>query len=404
MAIEIGTCATVEEMRKGISPIFHFFGQHEPSDESIDRFGRVMRPERVHTASEDGTVVGGAAAFAFELTVPGGRVPAAGVTVVGVLPTHRRRGILRSLMRAQLDDVRERGEPVAYLWASEASIYGRFGYGIASLAGEVDIRRPYSAFAAPAEPYGRARLVSHEEALELFPVVYDAVAAGTPGMFARSREWWDARVLADAEWRRAGGGEMVRVVLEANGEPDAYALYRLHVAFEGGVSTGKTSVIEALARSPEGTRAIWRYLLDVDWMDRVTGSLLTPDHPLLLLVAEPRRLNLTVGDALWVRLVDVRAALAGRTFAAGDAVVLDVADEFCPWNAGRYRVGETVERTDDPADLGVDVTALGSVYLGGFTFAQLARALRVEELRPGGIERADTLFRTDRLPWCPEIF
>jgi predicted acetyltransferase len=196
----------------------------------------------------------------------------------------------------------------------------------------------------------------------------------------------------------------VRVVLEVEGRAEAYALYRVHPSFEGGLSTGKTRVLEALGTTPEAVRAIWRFLLDVDWMERVTAYLIPPDHPLLFLVADPRRLGLTVGDALWVRLVDVEAALAARSYREGDAVVLDVADDFCPWNAGRYRVGETVERTDDPADVRVDVAGLGAVYLGGFTFAQLARALRLEELRPGGIERADALFRTDRHPWCPEIF
>jgi predicted acetyltransferase len=223
-------------------------------------------------------------------------------------------------------------------------------------------------------------------------------------MFARSRAWWEARALADPEWRRSGGGEMVRAVLEEDGRVEAYALYRLHPSFAGGVSTGRTNVIEALGRTPEATRAIWRYLFDVDWMERITAVLLPPDHPVMLLAAEPRRLNYTVGDALWVRLVDVGAALAARSYEPGEPVVLDVRDAFCPWNEGRYRIGESVERTDDDADLLLPVDALGAVYLGGFTFAQLARALRVQELRPGALARADARFRADRHPWCPEIF
>ena len=404
MAVEVRTGRTPEELREGIAPIFHFFGTSGPNEEAHARMLRVLEPERVHAARENGVVVGGAAAFSFQLTVPGGRVPAAGVTVVGVLPTHRRRGILRALMRAQLDDVRGRGEPVAYLWASEAPIYGRFGYGIASWAGEVEIRREHAGFAQQLEAYGVTRLVGVDEALELFPPIYEDVAREMPGMFARSREWWEARALADPEWRRAGGGEMARVVLEVDGRPEAYALYRLHVSFARGSSTGKTSVIEALGRTPHGTAAIWRYLLDVDWMERLSAALLPPDHPLFLLVAEPRRLGFLLGDALWVRLVDVEAALAARTYRPGEAVVLDVRDSFCAWNEGRYRVGGGVERTDADADLALGVDALASVYLGGFTFAQLARALRVEELRPGAVERADALFRTDRAPWCPEIF
>jgi predicted acetyltransferase len=358
----------------------------------------------VHAAWDDGVAVGGAGAFSFKLTVPGGRLPAAGVTVVGVLPTHRRRGILTALMRAQLDDIRARGEPMAYLFASEATIYGRFGYGIASLQGALEVRRDHAAFASPFEPVGRTRLVSVEQGLELFPPIYEQVARETPGMFARTHEWWEARVLADPEWRRGGGGELTRVVLDVDGRPEAYALYRLHPSFAYGSSTGKTEVIEALAVSPAATRQMWRYLLDVDWMERVEAELLPVDHPLLLLLAEPRRSRFTVGDALWVRVVDVETALAGRSYEDGDPVVLEVQDAFCPWNEGRYRVGATVERTDAEPDLRLDVSSVASVCLGGFTFAQLARALRLEELRDGAVTRADRLFRTDRAPWCPEIF
>jgi predicted acetyltransferase len=401
VTIEFRPCGP-GELQEGLRPIFHFFGREPPADEDLERLARFLAPERLHAAWEDGVAVGGAGAFTFRLTVPGGRVGAAGVTTVAVLPTHRRRGILTGLMRAQLDDVRARGEQVAYLFASEAPIYGRFGYGLASFQGAIEVRRVHSGFATPFEPVGRTRLVSVEEAVELFPPIYEHVARETPGMFARSREWWKARVLADPEWRRRGAGELSRVVLEVDGRPEAYALYRVTLSFEHGSSTGTTSVVEALAITPDATRAIWRFLLDVDWMDRVEAGLLPVDHPLLLLLAEPRRARFTVGDALWVRLVDVEAALAARSYQDGDPVVLEVRDAFCPWNEGRYRVGDG--RTDDDPDLRLDVSALGSAYLSGVTFARLARTLRVEELREGAVARADALFRTDRAPWCPEIF
>jgi predicted acetyltransferase len=332
-------------------------------------------------------------------------VPAAGVSVVGVLPSHRRRGILRELMRAQLDDVHARGEPVAYLWASEASIYGRFGYGMASLGGEIELPRDRSAYARPFEPRGRVRLIDRKEALEAIPPIYERVARETPGMFARSRDWWELRALADPEWRRRGGGEMACAVLEVGGAVEAYGLYRLHPAFEHFTSTGRTDVIEALAVSPEATAEIWRFLLDVDWMSRIEAKLLPVDHPLFFLLAEPRRMQFMLSDALWVRLVDVGGALSGRSYLGDDELVLDVTDAFCPWNEGRWRVAPGgAERTALAADLRIEVSALGSVYLGGFTFAELARAARVEELRPGALARADALFRGDRAPWCVEIF
>ena len=403
MTVDIRVCGP-DELRLGLEPIFHFFGS-APTEQTAENFGRVLPADRMHVALEDGRAVGGAAAFPFELTVPGSRVRAAGVTLVGVLPTHRRRGILRSLMRAQLDDVRERGEPVAYLWASEETIYGRFGYGVASFTGEIELARDRSAFAVPLEPVGAIRLVGHDEALQLLPALYERVAADTPGMFGRTPEWWETRSLSDEEWRRRGESELNRAVLEVDGEPQAYALYRVKLQFEQGSSTGYTRVVEAMGRTPEAIAHMWRFLFDVDWMDRVTASLLPVDHPLFFLLAHPRRMRFRLGDGVWVRLVDVQAALAGRAYRDADPVVLDVADAFCAWNEGCWRVGnDGVERTEDAPEIRLDVTALGSVYLGGFTFAQLARAARVEELRPGAVERADDLFRTSVAPWCPEIF
>ena len=402
---KVRVCASVEEVRAAVSPIWHYFGRTGPNEDQIAPLARVLPAERVHAVWDDGRAVGGAGAFPFTLTVPGGRVRAAGVTVVGVLPTHRRRGVLRSMMRAQLDACRENGESVAYLWATEDTIYGRFGYGLASYSIEVDLPRERSAFHAPAEPFGQARLVPLGEAEPLVAPVWERVAAVTPGMFARSSAWWQARALADPEWRRRGGGDLRCAVLEAGGRSAAYALYRINAGSDRGVQIGSLDVVEAMGDSPEATRAIWRFLLDVDWIARTRASLLPVDHPLLLLVAEPRRLRANVRDGLWVRLVDVGAALSARAYAAPGAVVVEVADEFCPWNQGRWRVGaDGVGRTDEPPDLAGDVTALGAVYLGGLTWTQLGRSLRVAELRRGALARADALFRSDTAPWCPEIF
>ena len=365
----------------------------------------MLPPDRMFAARLDGEVVGGAGAFPFELTVPGGRVHAGGITVVGVLPTHRRRGVLRAMMRAQLDDLQERGEPVAYLWASEATIYGRFGYGLASWSGDLEVDRQRADFAEPFEPRGTVRLVDEATSLERVPPVYERVARETPGMFARSQAWWEHRALADPEWRRGGGGEMQRAVLELDGRDAAFGLYRVHTGFEYGSSTGHTRVIEAMGDSPEATREIWRYLLDVDWMATVKASMIPVDHELLLLLAEPRRARFTIGDALWVRLVDVEAALKARSYADAQPVVLDVQDGFCPWNEGRWRVSSAgVERVDADADIALDVAALGSVYLGGPTFDELRRACRLDERREGAVARADALFQAQRQPWCPEIF
>jgi predicted acetyltransferase len=404
VSVEIRPAAP-DELLAALAPITHYFGSAGPPPE--DRtFGvtRVLPDGRMHAAFADDAIVGGAGAFAFELTVPGARVPTAGVTVVGVLPTHRRRGVLRELMRAQLDDVHARGEPLAVLWASEGGIYGRFGYGLASLFGDLEIRRQYAAFARPVAWNGEARLVSLGEALGPVSEVYERVAAETPGMFARWEEWWRSRVLVDPEWRRSGGGEKACVVFDGGDGPEAYALYRVNSSFREGLSTGVTFVLEAVGVSPAATAAVWRYLLDLDWMERVQASNLPVDHPLRLLLTDSHGIRFRIGDALWLRLVDVDAALAARGYAGDDAVVVEVSDEFCPWNRGRYRLGAGAGRTDAATDLRLDVTALASVYLGGFTFSDLLRAGLLEEVADGAVARADGLVRTDRAPWCPEVF
>jgi predicted acetyltransferase len=386
-----------------LAPIWHYFGSATSPDESrAQRVLKVLPEGRMHVAEEGDAIVGGAGAFQFDLTVPGGSAPTAGVTVVGVLPSHRRRGILRELMRAQLDDVHARGEPLAVLWASEASIYRRYGYGLAALCGDLEVARANAGFVRPVERPGSVRIVDLKGALTLCPRVYDRVCAETPGMFARTREWWESRVLDDPEWRRFGGGELAVAVLEDDGRPEAYALYRLNFSYEDGLPKSAAVVVEAMGATPEAEVAIWRYLLDIDWMERIEAQLLPLDHPLLLLAAEPGRLRFRVGDGIFLRLVDVGAALAARSFEGDDSLVLKVADTFCPWNDACFTVRG--EKTMEEPDLRLSVDTLASAYLGGFTFSQLARVGGVEEVSEGALARADALFRTDRAPWCPEIF
>jgi predicted acetyltransferase len=402
---DVRPCDSAPEFRDALSSIWHYFGRSAPRDDQIASLAPILPAERVHAARDQGRIVGGAGVFPFLMTVPGGRLRAAGVTVVGVLPTHRRRGVLTAMMRAQIDDCRARGESVAYLWPSEDRIYGRFGYGMASLTGEIDVAREHVAFRESPDAFGQARLVRLTEAEPFVAPVWERVAAAVPGMFARTAEWWKVRTLTDPDWRRAGGGELQCVVVEAGGGPVAYALYRVNVAFDRGLPSGSVSVVEVMGDSPRATRAIWRYLLDVDWTARIVARQLPIDSPLFLLTAEPRRLRFSVRDGLWVRLVDVGTALSTRTYAGPGSVVVEITDEFCPWNAGRWRIGDGgAKRTTEEADLRCDVVALGSVYLGGFTWAQLAAALRVAETRPGALVRADALFHTAVAPWCPEIF
>lgn len=406
MAWDVRPVRDLEEFKRAVGAIGHYFGGWPPDEESTERFSRNLPLERMHAAFDGERIVGGAGVFPFELTVPGGSARCAGVTVVGVLPTHRRRGVLTAMMREQLEDVRRRGEPLAALWASEEVIYRRFGYGLASLSCEIAIPSGYAALREPRDERAVARLVPPGDAGPFIAPIYDQVRAGTPGMFARTDSWWETRNLADPPERRQGGGEKNVLVLDLDGEPAGYALYRVHTKFEAGASVGHVDVIEAVAEGPIATRELWRVLLDMDWKATLKGYLLPIDHPLLHQLAYPRRMQMRVGDGLWVRIVDIGAALAARAYGGDGAVVIEVADAFLPENAGRWRVGGgAAERTDAEPDLALDAGELGSVYLGGFTFGELVRSGLVRELRDGGTARADALFRFDApKPWCPEIF
>ena len=399
---DVRVCADQAEYNRAVGAIGQYFNP-PPNEEFLERLAEMLPYERMHAAFDGDQIVGGAGAFPFELSVPGGSLPCAGVTAVGVTPTHRRRGVLRAMMDTQLRAVHERAEPIAALWASEESIYGRFGYGISSWAGELNVPHEWDAFVEPVEPGGTTRFVTPEEALELFPPIYEAVRRERPGMPSRSEAWWRNRQLRMPEEESSAPRRFI--VLELDGAPQAYASYRTHFSFGGGSSTSRLTVREALGATPQATAAIWRFLLDVDWMATVELSLAPPDHPLLLLLANPRRAQYRFGDGLWIRIVDLPAALSGRTYGEGGPLILEVRDAICDWNDGRWRLeGGECARTDEKPDLALDISALGSAYLGAVSFAELREALRLEEVNEGAVARADALFAWRPLPWCLEIF
>ena len=401
MSFDVRPCADPAEFQDALMAIGQYFGM-EPGGDLSEQFARLLPLERMNAVWDGGQIVAGAGSFPFVLSVPGGELPCSGTTVVGVSPTHRRRGLLRAMMRAGLDEAHERGEPLAALWASEEPIYGRFGYGQAGFAGEIAARKGRDAFVTPRERSGTVRLVQPDEALEAFPPIWEALARQRPGMHSRSRDWWELRTLA----AHARNGKANRfALLELDGAPAAYAIYHHEPKWDDGVSTGRVVVVEAIGAMPEAVAELWRFLLDIDWVETISASLLPPDHPLFFLLAEPRRMRYRRGDGLWVRLVDVGAALAGRLYSSEPDLVFEVRDAFCPWNEGRWHLeSASAERTEAPADLALDVAALGSAYLGGIGFTQLAQGGRVEELSAGALERADLAFRHGLQPWCPEIF
>ena len=404
MAYRVRTVRDLDEFRVALGPIGHYFGW-QPTHEEVHWLGRVMPLDRVHAAFDDAAIVGGAGVYPFRLTVPGGEVPCAGITVVGVLPTHRRRGLLTRMMRAQLTDIRARGEPLAALWASEETIYGRYGYGMASFRCWARVPRIWSALRGDLpSPDGEVRLVEHDEALRSFPRVHEQARRSTVGFISRSRDWWEVRRLDDHPERRGGGGPLNRALLERGGRPVGYALYRIVHEGPAGDRKRTVRVLEAIGVDPAALRDLWRFLLAIDWTDTIEGVYLPTDHPLQLLAARVSQLDWRVIDGLWARLVDVPAALDARSY-GGEARVEVVADAQFPENVGAWAVGqEGASRSRRRPDVRVDVQGLAAAYLGGFSFTQLARAGRAEEVARGGLDRADTAFRTASAPWSPEGF
>jgi predicted acetyltransferase len=374
----------------------------------IPAFERKIDISRMHAAFDGDEIVGTAGAYPFRFTIPGNVVDAAGVTMVGVLPSHRRKGILRRLMETQMLDARERGEHIAVLWASEESIYQRFGYGFASAQGRIDIERERATFLDDPGPIGKVRMIQPDERLKIIPPIYEQIRKETPGMYERSKTWWEVHSLGDPEHMRHGASAYFSAVVDIDGKPAAYVVYRVRSKWLDDATPGSVvQVSEVLATSPESAREIWRFVFGIDLVSRITAYYLPADWPLLLMVNEPRRLRFSLSESLWLRVVNIEGALAQRSYASDETLVLDVSDGFCPWNEGRWKLDSgscTVVRTEDDPDLKLQINDLAGPYLGGFTFSKLAAAGRVTELAAGSIEKADRAFATDRAPWCPENF
>jgi len=371
----------------------------ELTDDERRRYMKIHEADRSLAWFDGDAIVGTSSLFTRSLTVPGAQVPVGAVTAVAVMPTHRRRGLLTGMMRRQLENVRDAGEPVAALWASEGAIYGRFGFGVATQIAELVARRPAARLRERPAPAPALRSGPAGEHLEPIRALFDRVAPARAGMLTRPGPWWDERIH-DPESDREGATALRAVVGD-----EGYAIYAVKRKWDDDGPAGQVVIREALTTSPAGHAAIWGFLLDLDLTRTITWELAPADEPLWLALADPRAVRRTVGDALWVRIVDVPAALSARTYASDPDVVLDVRDEFCPWAAGRYRVrGTGCERTGDPPDLELDASALGAAYLGGTTLLELAAAGRVAERTPGALGRASAAFRGDVAPWCPEIF
>jgi predicted acetyltransferase len=375
------------------------------------------------TGTGTGGIVGTAGAFSFQFAVPGGVIPAAGVSFVSVLPTHRRRGILRSLMHRQLSDIASGDEPVAVLWASESALYGRYGYGRASRHQKMTLRHGDGVLAphAPSDPSLELRLAAPADAVADLAKVYDTALASQPGFFARGGAWWD-RVLHDPESERGGYSPLRCVLAEDASGPRGYALYAGMNGWESGtfLPDSKLAIRELVAADPAAAALLWRDLLSRDLVSETTVRLRPDEDPLAFMLADPRRARIQVADGLWVRIISLADALGRRAYSCPVDVVLEVTDAILPANAGRWRLraagpgsgapgisgapGVSCERTADPADIALDIREVGAAYLGGTRLGALSGAGLVRELRPGTLAPLSAAMSWDPAPWCPVIF
>jgi predicted acetyltransferase len=385
--------------------------------------------DRSLAAFDGGTPIGIAGAYSFRLSVPGSELlPAAGVTWVSVLPTYRRRGVLSGIMRRQLEDVRGRGEPIAVLWASEAAIYSRFGYGRASWTFRFTIRRGEGALAATvvADRGLVLRLADPSAALAELTKVYDSVLAGRPGLFVRNEAWWQ-RIIYDPPEHRQGASPVRCLLAEDESGPRGYALYsalRLPDP-EPFLPATVVTVRELMTVDPAASAALWTDLLSRDLTSELRAWLRPVDDPLLYQLADGRRARPQPADGLWVRITDVPGALTGRRYSCPVDVVIEVRDDILPANTGRWRLttasgaaasgaagpgdagrglAASCVRATSAADLVLDVTQLGAAYLGGTRLGTLAEAGLVTELRPGAVRQLSAAMCWDPAPWCPTVF
>ena len=406
---------TLEELPAFIRCTGTAFGE-PPDAAAIEEALLVLEPERTLAAFDGDRLVASACAFSFELTLPGAaRVPVAAVSFVGCLPTHRRRGLLRRLMERQLDDVAARGEPAAILTASEASIYGRFGYGIATqyLSATIDV--PGAAFHPGVSIGGAVRMLDKAELATLLPPLYERLTRDRPGEVLRSQGWWDS-YLVDTETSRRGASERFYVVhRDHEGIDDGLAVYRCRPDWVGNRPRGKAEVAGVLGLTDEATTTLWRYLLDLDLIVAVDVTEVPLDDPLPWLLADVRSFQVNrLGEQVWVRPLDVETLFSTRTYSGPGNLVFELTDPFRPQCAGRYLIEVddagrgSCSRTSGSAggiDLHLDASALGSLVLGHpGRLTHLARSGRIRPMSAPALARADALLSTPQPPFCGTHF
>jgi len=382
-----------------------------PNDEHSEHHRPVVELDRTLAAFDGARIVGTYGVETYALTVPGGRtVPAAGVTAVSVAPTHRRRGILTSMMRLGLEDSRHRGEPVAMLISSESVIYGRYGFGIATQEAQYEIDKGHIHFAHGPKITGSVDVLDMKEAADVLPAVFDLVRRSNAGFLTRSGPWWELWFKDLEHWRDGHSDRRAAVYTAGNGSVDGYGAYRIKSSWDGAGPNSTLRITDFITVTPEARAGIFQFCASVDLISKIVIQSAPLDDPLRWMLADSRRLIVkSTNDFLWIRPDDVSKALAARSYAIEGSLVLEVEDPFRPEPSGRYVLeggpdGASCKPSRSRPDLSMSAADLGAVYLGGVLFSTLARANRVKEIASGALRRADLMFSSDREPWACHTF
>lgn len=380
----------------------------EVSDEDLPGWRKVLQPyDRMIGITDDaGRWIATAGALPYRMSLPGGgRAGCAGITVVTVRSDHRRRGMLTRMMGTLVQGARDAGEPFAALLASEGGIYGRFGYGPSAPSVDLEVNRRHAMPVGAGRP-DRVELVDAERARVEFPALYEANVDRHPGTMTQSDGWWDGYLLEDTPADRAGGwSKRWHALVPGKG----FAIYRTKNDWEHRVPDGKLKVWLLVADDRDTYADLVAFLASVDLIEKLSFPNRPTDDPLPLMLADEGQVRDRSSMPLWLRLVDLPAALTSRRYDVTDRLVLEVIDRTLPDNQGTWSLevspdGSSCERTEDAADLRMDVSALASVFLGGYRASTLHGAHRIDELTDGAVTRLHRVMRTDVAPWSPVHF
>lgn len=367
-----------------------------------DRFRALIGKSQAWGAFDQGQLVATAGTFDHTIGLPGGTtLPIVGLTMVSVRPTHRRRGLLRKLLDLHFADARDRGYAASGLWASEAGIYGRFGYGIAAYNHVVQVERAGELTVAAGRELDDVQWIDEAQARLALPAIYERATAARPGALRRSEVWWRERRFLETPFMRGGASKRRHVLARRGDELVGYLVFRQRGGFTDGIASGKTEINELIAIDSRAEATLWRLALGMDLYPTVSWWNAPVDDSLPWLIGDSRRVKCQRADNLWLRIDDVAAALGARRYPADGRIRFEI--DGASWELavvdGRGRCAPT---THTP-ELRLDRASLGALFLGGTSATQLARAELVRG-EPSAIAAADRLFASAIAPWCPEIF